>query len=194
MSFRAAVFSALVLAVWVVRVGRGSASVVVAGVDIWWSVVMERRDGLVLSRRECVVGGTMGLEGRESVVERWMFVRRVERKAGRPLSGSVWRLMEEMGEIPMGGINHRGGLRHVLGFGTLTGRTAVAGDFTAQPPGLLQVPLGSLQDIEVQRADEHFGSHGLSSSPSVGSVPTACLDQRGQSFRLGLGRLCFLSS
>ena len=43
---------------------------------------MERRDGLVLSRREWVVGGTMGLVGRESVVERWMFVRRVERKAG----------------------------------------------------------------------------------------------------------------
>ena len=35
MSFRAAVFSAVVLAVWVARVGRGSASVVVAGVDIW---------------------------------------------------------------------------------------------------------------------------------------------------------------
>lgn len=43
---------------------------------------MERREGLVLRRREEVVGGTMGLEGRESMVERWMFVRRVERKAG----------------------------------------------------------------------------------------------------------------
>ena len=35
MSFRAAVFSAVVLAVLVVRVGMGSASAVAAGVDIW---------------------------------------------------------------------------------------------------------------------------------------------------------------
>lgn len=35
MSFSAAVFSAVVLAVWVERVGRGSVEAVVDGVDIW---------------------------------------------------------------------------------------------------------------------------------------------------------------
>ena len=54
----------------------------------------------------------MGLVGRESVVERWMFVRRVERKAfghGGQLNGN-WG-------IRVSGVNHRGGLRHVLGLG-----------------------------------------------------------------------------
>ena len=41
---------------------------------------MERDDGDGYGR-ECKVGGTMGEEGIESVVESWMFVRRVERKA-----------------------------------------------------------------------------------------------------------------
>lgn len=42
---------------------------------------MERGDGLAWASAEREVGGSIGLGGKESVVERWMLVRRVERKA-----------------------------------------------------------------------------------------------------------------
>ena len=67
----------------------------------------------------------------------------------------------------------------------LTGRASIAGDPVAQAQGLFKVPLRSFQDVEVQRPNEHFRSHHISSASEFSIWPELSV----KSWKAGLHHL-----